>query len=97
MEIRTLTLHLVTVSFFPFSSILILQFICLCMVDILLLAIKHIVDSLKFWLQIGFLYLRYAADPKTLWTWFEPYIKDEEVLEVLTALSVLWYLELVIW
>ncbi|KAK9018060.1 hypothetical protein V6N11_001048 [Hibiscus sabdariffa] len=27
---------------------------------------------------IGFLYLRYAADPKTLWTWFEPYIKDEE-------------------
>ncbi|KAL5988547.1 suppressor of rad53 null lethality [Asimina triloba] len=29
---------------------------------------------------IGFLYLRYAADPKTLWGWFEPYIKDEEVL-----------------
>ncbi|XP_039048353.1 pre-mRNA splicing factor SR-like 1 isoform X2 [Hibiscus syriacus] len=28
--------------------------------------------------KIGFLYLRYAADPKTLWTWFEPYIKDEE-------------------
>ncbi|GAV58451.1 PRP38 domain-containing protein/PRP38_assoc domain-containing protein [Cephalotus follicularis] len=27
---------------------------------------------------IGFLYLRYAADPKTLWNWFEPYIKDEE-------------------
>ncbi|KAK8555525.1 hypothetical protein V6N13_046053 [Hibiscus sabdariffa] len=27
---------------------------------------------------IGFLYLRYAADPKTLWSWFEPYIKDEE-------------------
>ncbi|KAL8104359.1 pre-mRNA splicing factor SR-like 1 isoform X2 [Apium graveolens] len=27
---------------------------------------------------IGFLYLRYAADPKTLWGWFEPYIKDEE-------------------
>ncbi|KAL9259231.1 Pre-mRNA splicing factor SR-like 1-like protein [Drosera capensis] len=27
---------------------------------------------------IGFLYLRYAADPKTLWGWFEPYIKDDE-------------------
>ncbi|KAJ8428314.1 hypothetical protein Cgig2_015464 [Carnegiea gigantea] len=27
---------------------------------------------------IGFLYLRYAADPKTLWNWFEPYVKDEE-------------------
>ncbi|GAB2287691.1 suppressor of rad53 null lethality [Dionaea muscipula] len=27
---------------------------------------------------IGFLYLRYAADPKTLWSWFEPYIKDDE-------------------
>ncbi|XP_030952944.1 pre-mRNA splicing factor SR-like 1 isoform X3 [Quercus lobata] len=30
---------------------------------------------------IGFLYLRYAADPKTLWNWFEPYVKDEEVLK----------------
>lgn len=30
-------------------------------------------------LQIGFLYLRYAGDPKTLWNWFEPYVKDEEV------------------
>uniref|UniRef100_A0A5B6YGL4 Pre-mRNA-splicing factor 38 n=1 Tax=Davidia involucrata TaxID=16924 RepID=A0A5B6YGL4_DAVIN len=27
---------------------------------------------------IGFLYLRYAADPKTLWNWFEPYVKDDE-------------------
>ncbi|GLJ35492.1 hypothetical protein SUGI_0713700 [Cryptomeria japonica] len=27
---------------------------------------------------VGFLYLRYVADPKTLWTWFEPYVKDEE-------------------
>ncbi|XP_021721095.1 pre-mRNA splicing factor SR-like 1 isoform X1 [Chenopodium quinoa] len=27
---------------------------------------------------VGFLYLRYAADPKTLWTWFEPYIQDDE-------------------
>uniref|UniRef100_A0A803Q2F0 Pre-mRNA-splicing factor 38 n=1 Tax=Cannabis sativa TaxID=3483 RepID=A0A803Q2F0_CANSA len=28
--------------------------------------------------KVGFLYLRYAADPKTLWNWFEPYVKDEE-------------------
>jgi pre-mRNA-splicing factor 38B len=27
---------------------------------------------------IGFLYLRYVADPKTLWGWVEPYVKDEE-------------------
>ncbi|CAM8971428.1 unnamed protein product [Rhodiola kirilowii] len=27
---------------------------------------------------IGFLYLRYWADPKTLWNWYEPYIKDDE-------------------
>eukprot|EP00252_Welwitschia_mirabilis_P012118 TRINITY_DN2697_c0_g1_i2.p1 TRINITY_DN2697_c0_g1~~TRINITY_DN2697_c0_g1_i2.p1 ORF type:complete len:485 (-),score=113.76 TRINITY_DN2697_c0_g1_i2:354-1808(-) len=27
---------------------------------------------------IGFLYLRYVADPKTLWGWYEPYVKDEE-------------------
>ncbi|KAK2973250.1 hypothetical protein RJ640_000841 [Escallonia rubra] len=30
---------------------------------------------------IGFLYLRYAADAKTLWGWFEPYIKDEETTD----------------
>ncbi|KAI3802047.1 hypothetical protein L1987_30171 [Smallanthus sonchifolius] len=28
---------------------------------------------------IGFLYLRFAAKPKTLWGWFEPYVKDDEV------------------
>ncbi|KAK4274994.1 hypothetical protein QN277_018143 [Acacia crassicarpa] len=27
---------------------------------------------------IGFLYLRYVGDPKTLWKWFEPYVKDDE-------------------
>ena len=31
---------------------------------------------------IGFLYLRYAADPSTLWTWFEPYLYDEEPVQV---------------
>eukprot|EP00244_Chara_vulgaris_P000919 TRINITY_DN11513_c0_g1_i1.p1 TRINITY_DN11513_c0_g1~~TRINITY_DN11513_c0_g1_i1.p1 ORF type:complete len:488 (+),score=76.43 TRINITY_DN11513_c0_g1_i1:369-1832(+) len=27
---------------------------------------------------IGFLYLRYLADPKTLWSWCEPYLRDTE-------------------
>eukprot|EP00850_Spirogloea_muscicola_P022426 SM000294S10818 [mRNA] locus=s294:4634:6609:+ [translate_table: standard] len=27
---------------------------------------------------VGFLYLRYLADPKTLWDWYEPYLVDEE-------------------
>mmetsp|Transcript_25553 Transcript_25553/g.42185 ORF Transcript_25553/g.42185 Transcript_25553/m.42185 type:complete len:393 (+) Transcript_25553:157-1335(+) len=31
---------------------------------------------------IGFLYLRYAADPSTLWSWFEPYLYDEEAVQV---------------
>lgn len=34
---------------------------------------------IRFVLQIGFLYLRYAGESKTLWNWFEPYVKDEEV------------------
>lgn len=31
---------------------------------------------------IGFLYLRYAADPSTLWSWFEPYLHDEEPVQI---------------
>ena len=31
---------------------------------------------------IGFLYLRYACDPKELWTWFMPYLYDEEKVKV---------------
>ncbi|XP_027772138.1 pre-mRNA splicing factor SR-like 1 isoform X4 [Solanum pennellii] len=27
---------------------------------------------------IGFLYLRYLGDFKTLWGWYEPYLKDDE-------------------
>ncbi|KAH9290415.1 hypothetical protein KI387_034532, partial [Taxus chinensis] len=27
---------------------------------------------------VGFLYLRYVGDPKTLWGWFEPYVTDDE-------------------
>lgn len=30
-------------------------------------------------LQVGFLYLRYVADPKQLWSWFEDYLQDDEV------------------
>lgn len=31
---------------------------------------------------VGFLYLRYAADPSTLWSWFEPYLHDDEAVQV---------------
>jgi pre-mRNA-splicing factor 38B len=31
---------------------------------------------------IGFLYLRYAGDPKTIWKWIEPYVYDDEPLQV---------------
>jgi pre-mRNA-splicing factor 38B len=31
---------------------------------------------------IGFLYLRYAGDPETIWKWIEPYIYDDEPLQV---------------
>lgn len=27
---------------------------------------------------LGFLYLRFGADPRVLWSWFEPYLQDEE-------------------
>ena len=31
------------------------------------------------WLaQVGFLYLRYVADPRTLWSWFEEFLRDTE-------------------
>ena len=29
--------------------------------------------------QVGFLYLRYVGNSKTLWGWYEQYIKDDEV------------------
>ena len=31
---------------------------------------------------IGFLYLRYAADPNSLWAWFSPYLYDEESVQI---------------
>ncbi len=30
--------------------------------------------------KVGFLYLRYACDPKQIWSWVEKYIEDEEVV-----------------
>lgn len=29
--------------------------------------------------QIGFLYLRYAANPRNIWEWIQPYVRDSEV------------------
>ncbi|XP_075474078.1 pre-mRNA splicing factor SR-like 1 isoform X3 [Primulina tabacum] len=40
---------------------------------------------------IGFLYLRYVADSKTLWSWYEPYLKDDEVRKWLIFLLVICY------
>ncbi len=31
---------------------------------------------------IGFLYLRYASDPKELWDWFMPYLYDDEPVKI---------------
>ena len=31
---------------------------------------------------VGLLYLQYAADPSTLWSWFEPYLYDEESVQI---------------
>jgi hypothetical protein len=28
---------------------------------------------------VGFLFLRYGAEPKTLWDWFSPYLDDPQV------------------
>lgn len=44
------------------------------------LMLNH-VDS-PFIRCVGFLYLRYAADPATLWSWFEPYLYDEEPVQI---------------
>lgn len=30
-------------------------------------------------LQVGFLYIRYVANPRTLWEWIAPYVRDSEV------------------
>jgi hypothetical protein len=31
-------------------------------------------------LQVGFLYLRYVGNPRELWEWIQPYVKDHEVI-----------------
>lgn len=35
--------------------------------------------SVHLALQIGFLYLRYVLDPRTIWDWLQYYVKDHEV------------------
>ena len=29
--------------------------------------------------QVGFLYLRYVGNPRNLWEWVQPYVRDTEV------------------
>ena len=29
-------------------------------------------------LQLGFLFLRYVAEPRTLWSWMEEFLQDRE-------------------
>jgi len=36
---------------------------------------------------IGFLYLRYAADPSIIWKWFKPYLYDEEPVKIRANVS----------
>lgn len=43
-------------------------------------------------MQVGFLYLRYVAEPKTLWGWYEPYIKDDEVHNVFLNINYKYFL-----
>lgn len=31
---------------------------------------------------MGFMYVRYMMDPATFWDWFEPYLSDEEEIDV---------------
>ncbi|XP_033732794.1 pre-mRNA-splicing factor 38B-like [Pecten maximus] len=31
---------------------------------------------------LGFMYIRYTQDPKELWDWYEPYLEDEEEIDV---------------
>lgn len=54
-------------------------------------------NFLNYFFQIGFLYLRYVADPKTLWNWFEPYVKDEEVCDTDAYMSLIIIIILILW
>mmetsp|Transcript_11189 Transcript_11189/g.14958 ORF Transcript_11189/g.14958 Transcript_11189/m.14958 type:complete len:404 (+) Transcript_11189:197-1408(+) len=41
----------------------------------------HHVDS-PYIRCVGFLYLRYACEPERIWEWFEPYLYDDEPVQV---------------
>ena len=32
--------------------------------------------------QVGFLYLRYVGNPRNLWEWVQPYVRDTEVRDL---------------
>ncbi|KAG2499979.1 hypothetical protein HYH03_002263 [Edaphochlamys debaryana] len=53
----------------------------LCAIKLNAQQIKSMLDhrDSPFIRAVGFLYLRYVADPKTLWNWCSPYIKDPEM------------------
>ncbi len=60
---------------------LLLRLFTLCCTEKQMTLMLEHVDS-PYIRCIGFLYLRYAADPSTLWSWFEPYLYDEELVQV---------------
>ena len=45
--------------------------------DVLYIAVHE-----QFLRGIGFLFLRYCCDPKQLWAWFQPNLKDPEEMQI---------------
>lgn len=45
--------------------------------------------------QVGFLFLRYVGEPKQLWGWIQPYIKDNEVRN--SYMTALWLCFTCLW
>ena len=37
---------------------------------------------------LGFMYIRYSQPPQDLWSWFEGYLQDEEVMKVESSQSI---------
>jgi hypothetical protein len=76
------------------------MFVLLCVFFMLQQLVWSVLHVHCFWsnhrvlnVQVGFLYLRYVADAKTLWTWYEPYIKDDEVSSFYQVLRVVYNYE----
>uniref|UniRef100_A0A7S3VCK6 Pre-mRNA-splicing factor 38 n=2 Tax=Chaetoceros debilis TaxID=122233 RepID=A0A7S3VCK6_9STRA len=60
---------------------LLLRTLCLRVTEKQMKSMLDHVDS-PYIRVIGFLYLRYAADPTILFEWFQPYLYDEEVVRI---------------